>query len=408
MQVLYSCCAGVDVHKKSLTACLRFSDERAETRTFATTTAALLELLDWLRQAGVHCVAMESTGVYWKPVFNILATALEVMVVNAQHVKQVPGRKTDVKDCQWLAQLLQVGLLRGSFVPAEPIQDLRDLTRQRTQYVAEKARTANRLQKVLEDANIKLASVVTDIVGASSRAMIRSLIAGETDVVQMANLAQKSLRKKIPALQEALHGRVTAHHRFMLQMHLDHIEHVERLVERLSQRITEIIAPFFATVELLKTIPGVKQTAAEVLVAETGGDMQAFPTAEHLASWAGLCPGNNESAGKRRSGRPTHGNRWLKGALVQAGWAASHTKDTYLRSCYYRIAKRAGAKRAAFALGHRLLRIAYHVVRTGKAYEDLGPNHLDLRTPDRLTRHLVRRLESLGHKVTLNKDTDAA
>jgi transposase len=292
MQALYDCVAGLDVHKESVVACVRRLDRagqpREEVRTFGTTTTDLLALLDWLKGEAVQQAAMESTGVYWKPVFNIVAAEIEVMLVNAQHIQHVPGRKTDVKDCQWIAQLLQAGLLKASFVPAEPIRELRDLTRQRTQLTAEKARTANRLQKVLEDANLKLTSVASNVLGVSSRAMIEALIAGETDPAKLANLARQGLRAKIPALTKALRGRVTAHHRFMLRLYMDHVGHLEGMIGRLSERITEIIAPFFETVERLKTIPGVKQNAAEVIVAETGGlDQRAFPTAEHLASWAG-------------------------------------------------------------------------------------------------------------------------
>jgi transposase len=332
MDTLYPRCAGIDVHKNNVVVCLRCVDRSAkvidEVRTFATMTRDLLALSDWLASHGVSHVAMESTGVYWKPVFNILAGRVEVILVNAEHIKQVPGRKTDVKDCQWIAQLLQHGLLKASFVPAEPIRELRDLTRQRTQLIQERSAAANRIQKVLEDANVKLASVATDVLGASGRDMLQALIDGETDPAELADLARRRLREKIPQLQLALEGRVTDHHRFLLRMHLDHVAHLEELIGRLSARIEEKMAPFARAQERLETIPGVSQRVAETVAAEIGVDMKQFPSAGHLASWAGMCSGNNESAGKRRSGRTTKGDRWLKRILVQAAWAASHTKGT--------------------------------------------------------------------------------
>ena len=313
----------------------------------------------------------------------------------------MPGRKTDVKDCQWIAQLLQHGLLKASFVPPQPIRELRDLTRQRTQLIQERSAAANRIQKVLEDANIKLASVATDVLGVSGRDMLEALIAGETDPAQLADLARKRLREKIPALRLALQGRVTDHHRFLLRMHLDHVTHLEELIGRLGVRIEEAMAPFAEAQERLQTIPGVSQRVAETVVAEIGTNMEQFPSADHLASWAGMCSGNNESAGKRRSGRTTKGDRWLKRILVQAAWAASHTKGTYLAAQYRRLAKRRGCKRALVAVGHTLLVIMYHVLKRGTTYAELGPDFLDRLEPERLTRQLVKRLEALGHKVTL-------
>jgi len=350
---------------------------------------------------------MESTGVYWKPVFHILEGRFPVILVNAEHIKQVPGRKTDVKDCAWIAQLLQHGLLKASFVPPEPIRGLRDLTRQRTQLIQERASAVNRIQKVLEDANIKLAAVATDVLGVSGRDMVEALIAGETDPKKLAELARKRLREKIPALQLALQGRVTEHHRFLLRLHLDHVDHLGELIGRLGARIEEALAPFAEAAERLQTIPGISQRVAETVVAEIGTNMAQFPTAEHLASWAGMCPGNNESAGKRRSGHTTHGNRWLKRILVQAAWAASHTKGTYLAAQYRRLAKRRGRKRALVALGHTLLVIIYHVLKRGTTYAELGPDFLDRLEPERLTRQLVKRLQGLGHKVTLEPLTAA-
>jgi transposase len=330
-----------------------------------------------------------------------------VILVNALHIKQVPGRKTDVKDCAWIAQLLQHGLLKASFVPPEPIRGLRDLSRQRTQLIQERASAANRIQKVLEDANIKLAAVATDVLGMSGRDMLEALIAGETDPEKLADLARKRLREKIPALQLALQGRVTEHHRFLLQLHLDHVDHLGELIGRLGGRIEEALAPFAEAAQRLQTIPGISQRVAQTVVAEIGTDMTPFPTADHLASWAGMCPGNNESAGKRRSGHTTKGNRWLKRVLVQAAWAASHTKGTYLAAQYRRLAKRRGRKRALVALGHTLLVIIYQVLKRGTTYAELGPDFLDRLEPERVTRQLVKRLQSLGHKVTLEPLTAA-
>jgi transposase len=405
METLYACCAGIDVHKNNVVVCVRCCDRPGkvfeEVRTFSTMTRDLLVLADWLAQHRVTHVAMESTGVYWKPVFNLLEGGVHVVLVNAEHIKRVPGRKTDVKDCQWIAQLLQHGLLKASFVPPAPTRELRDLTRQRTQLIQERSAAANRIQKVLEDANIKLASVATDVLGVSGRDMLEALIAGESDPEKLAELARKRLREKIPALQLALQGRVTDHHRFLLRMHLDHVTHLEDLIGRLSTRIEEALAPFAEAMERLQTIPGISQRVAETILAEIGRNMDQFPTDAHLASWAGMCSGNNESAGKRRSSRITKGNRWLKRILVQAAWAASHTKATYLAAQYRRLAKRRGRKRALVAVGHTLLVICYHVLKRQTTYAELGPDFLDRLEPERLTRQLVKRLEALGHKVTL-------
>jgi transposase len=412
MDTLYRCCAGLDIHKRTVVACVRRLDERGaacETvRTFGTMTGQLLALADWLAEAGVSHAAMESTGVYWKPVFHLLEGRCQVVLVNAQHIKQVPGRKTDVKDCAWIAQLLQHGLLRPSLVPPPPIRELRDLTRQRAQLTQEKAAVANRIQKVLEDANIKLAAVASDVLGESGRAMLRALVGGETDPEKLADLARQRLRAKIPALRLALRGRVTEHHRFLLQVHLDHLEHLEGLIGRLGERIEGALAPFAGAADLLTTIPGVGRRTAEVLVAETGADMSRFPSAGHLASWAGMCPGNNESAGKRRSGKTTKGSRWLRAALVQAAWAASHAKGTALAAQYRRQAGRRGRKRALVALGHTLLGIVYHVLKGQVPYRELGPDYLERQDAARRTQQLVRQLERLGHTVTLAPREDAA
>jgi len=407
MQALYPCVAGLDVHKETVVACVRRIDPRGrvskEVQTFGTVTRALLELSDWLGQQGVTHVAMESTGVYWKPIFHVLEGGgfQEILLVNAQHIKNVPGRKTDVKDCEWIAQLLQCGLLRGSFVPPPEIRQLRDLTRQRTQLVADRARVANRIQKVLEDANIKLASVATDILGVSGRAMLDAIIGGETDPEVLADMAKRRLRAKLPQLRQALLGKVTDHHRFLLRTLLEQVDHIDRLIGTYSGRIEEEMAPFAEARGRLHTLPGVDQRTAECLIAELGIRMEQFPSAGHLASWAGLCSGMNESAGKKRSSKTRKGSRWLRQTMVQAAWAASHTKQTYLAAHYRRLAARRGRKRALIALAHTLLGIVYHLLKHGAVYADLGPDFFERRDTDRLTRQLVERLEKLGHKVIL-------
>jgi len=405
MQPLYRCCAGLDVHKDTVVACVRRLDERGEAqeqvRTFGTMTESLLSLADWLAQEGVTHAAMESTGVYWKPVYHLLEDQFELLLVNAQHIKQVPGRKTDVKDCIWIAQLLQHGLLKASLVPPPFQRELRDLTRQRSQLIGESARVTQRIHKVLEDANIKLASVATDVMGASGRDMLRALIAGQTDVKELAKLARGRMKAKTPALRKALFGRVTDHHRFLLRMHVDHYEQLEALIAEFGKRIMEKLAPFAQEVELLKTIPGIHERTAQVLLAEIGPNLTPFATAAHLASWAGVCPGNNESAGKRRSGRTRKGNQWLRSALIQMAWAASRTKNTYLSAHFRRLSVRRGAKRAAVAVSHSLLVIVYNVLTRRTPYADLGPDYLDRRNEQRLTQRLIARLERLGHKVTV-------
>jgi transposase len=413
MDILYACCAGLDVHKETVVATVRRRLDNGkiqqQTRTYGTMTEQLLELADWLDAQGATHLAMESTGVYWKPIWNLLEDRFEILLVNAQHIKHVPGRKTDVKDSEWIAQLLQCGLLRGSFVPAPPQRQLRELTRQRRQLVHSKASVANRIQKVLEDANIKLGSVATDVLGVSGRDMLRALIAGETDPVKLAELARRKLRAKIPALRLALAGRVTEHHRFLLGLLLDELTHLEGLIDRLTARITEVLpAPFVEAIQRLATIPGIDVRAAENILAETGVDMEVFPTDGHLASWVGMCSGQRESAGKRQSGRTRKGNQWLRTTLVQVAWAASHTKHTYLSAQYRRLASRRGKKRALVAVGHTILVIIYHLLRNGTTYAELGADYLDRLDTDRLTRSLVRRLERLGHEVVLKVKEPAA
>jgi transposase len=374
VDVLHSCCAGLDVPKKTVVACVRRlgpgGEVASQTRTFATTTAALLELADWLASMGVRHAAMESTGVYWKPIWHLLEDRLELMLVNARHIKRVPGRKTDVKDAEWIAQLLQHGLLTPSFVPPPATRELRDLTRQRAQLIAEKATVANRVQKVLEAADIKLGSVASDVLGASGRAMIAGLIAGCEDAARLAGKARGRLREKDAELRLALHGRVTEHHRFQLRQLMAQVLHLEGQIDAYGTRIAEVMAPFAAAAARLATIPGVGPRVAEGIVAELGTDMTVFATAGHLASWAGMCPGNNESAGKRRSGRTTKGSVWLRTLLVQAAWAASHTKETFLARAYRKWAKRLGRKKALVALGHKMLTVVYAMLKGGTDYNE--------------------------------------
>jgi transposase len=418
MEVLILCCCGLDVHKKSVVACVRRVEPTGrvtrEIRTFGTMTKDILELGDWLKAQGVTHVAMESTGVYWKPIYNLLEGQFELLLCNAQHIKQVPGRKTDVKDAEWIAQLLQHGLLRASFVPAPVQRELRDLTRHRSQLVGEKSRVANRIQKILEDANIKLSSVASDVLGKSGRDMINGLITGQDKPEDLAELARRRLRGKIPQLREALRGHVTAHHRFMLKMLMQHLGVLEGLIAQCDEQVAALMQkpvegadggdppPFRDGVTRLMTIPGVDRRLAEVIVAEIGTDMTRFPSADHLCSWAGLCPGHHESAGKRSSGKTRKGNRWLRAGLSQAAWASAATQ-TYLGARYRRIARRRGRKRAVLAVGRTILVVAYHLLREQVLFQDLGPDYFDRLDPKRLTRHLVRRLESLGHRVTLEQ-----
>ena len=374
MDLILPCCAGLDVHKKTVVACVRRAgpDGRVgrEVRTYRTLTADLIALADWLEAEGVSHVALESTGVYWTPVFHLLEGRFEVLLVNAHHMKQVPGRKTDVKDAEWVAQLLQYGLLRASFIPPPPVRDLRDLTRQRAQLVRARAAAANRIQKVLEGANIKLASVATDVLGASGRAMLAAIVGGNDDPEALAGLARGSLRGKAPELARALRGLVTDHHRFLLRTLLRQVEQLEGLIAEYTARIEEVMAPFAEAAGRLETVPGLGARAAEVIVAEIGPDMGAFPTAGHLASWAGLCPGNNESGGKRRTGKTTKGSQLLRAVLVQVAWSASHTKETIFSATYRKWAKRLGKKKALVALGHKILVVVYKLLKDRTDYRE--------------------------------------
>jgi transposase len=437
MDVTYTHCAGLDVHKKTVVAgCITTGpkgEKKVEIRTFGTMTADLLALLDWLSSLGITHVAMESTGEFWKPVYNILEGNFELLVVNAKHIKNVPGRKTDVKDAEWIADLLRHGLLRGSFIPPQAQRDLRDLTRQRTNLVQDRATVVNRLQKVCEWSNIKLSAVATDITGVSARAMLEAILAGRTEPKTLAELAKGRLRNKRSELERALNGIVRDHHRFMLAQHLAQIDFLDEQIAQYDGQIAEHMAQdlpdspsqppstpdipaatsadvplppvtpitWEEAVVLLDTLPGVNRRGAEMLLAEIGADMSRFPSAAHLASWAKVAPGNNESAGKRFSGATGHGNRWLRTGIIQAAWAAVRVKKSYLSSFYHRLAARRGAKRAIFAVAHRMLIAVYHMLTKREAYHDLGATYLDERNKTNVVKRSVRRLEQLGYQVTI-------
>jgi transposase len=418
-------CAGLDVHKKTVTACRR-NGKQQEVKTFGTTTPDLLELVDWLLEWKCTHVAMESTGDYWKPIYNLLEGSFQVLLVNAKHVKHVPGRKTDVGDAQWLAELMQYGLLKASFIPPAPQRDLRDLTRYRTKQVQERSREVSRVQKVLETANIKLSSVATDVFGVSGRAILEAIVAGQTDPETMAQLSKGRMRNKLPELEKALTGVVREHHRFLLAKQLSHIdfldEHIAGLSDEIEHRIHEMSqtqdppscnadsetksqvpeAPSYENaVELLDTIPGIDKLTAELIVAELGIDMSRFQTSKHAAAWAGLAPGNNESGGKRRSGRTKKGNRALRSGLLQAAWAASRTKNTYLSAQYHRLVGRRGKKRAIVAVAHSILVISYHILKHQQPHYELGGNYFDEHKKESVAQRLTKRLEKLGYQVAL-------
>jgi len=408
MQILYPRCCGLDVHKASIAACILVYKDQGEPeirrRTFSTFTKDLVRLKMWLSSSKVSQVALESTGVYWKPVWNILEPgSFQLILVNPQHFHAIPGCKTDPKDSRWLAELLSYGLLRPSFVPPQPIRELRDLTRYRVHLKQDRNRIHNRVHKVLEDANIKLDCVATDILGISGRRMIDGIVEGRHSAEFLADRARSRLREKLPSLRLALKGRVTDHHRLMLRELLGDLDAVDSKIERLEQEIVTRVAPYADLIARLCTIPGIDTVTAWTLLAEIGVDMTAFPDADHLASWAGLCPGLKESAGKRMSGRTRKGDCYLRRALCQAAWAVSHTKDNYLAALFYRIAGRQGLKKATIAVAHQLLRIVYHILRDGGAYRELGGNYFDRLHPERTRNRLVRRLENLGLKVVLER-----
>lgn len=402
MEVLHARCAGLDVHKDTVVACVRLAsgDEvQQEVRSFATTTQGLMALADWLMASGATHAAMEATGVYWKPVWHVLESVCELVLANAAHVRNVPGRKTDVNDAVWIADLLAHGLLRASFVPPTPILELRDLTRTRKQLVREISQHTLRIQKVLEDANIKITGLISDVLGLSGRAILEALANGESDVERLVALTDRRLKAKRPALALALQGHVTEHHRFLIQLHLGQIDALERAVGEIEARLGEVLVPFRWATRLLITMPGVSDIVAQVLVAEIGTDMGRFPTAGHLVSWAGLCPRMDQSAGKRRSTRIRHGAPWLKTVLVQAAWAGSRKHDSYLRAQFLRLKGRRGAKKAIMAVAASMLTAAYYMLRDGVEYRDLGAGHFDQRDRIKVANRLIRRLEELGLKV---------
>ena len=405
MEVVHARCAGLDVHKKSVYGCVigceTNGQKRQEKRKFGSVTAELLRLADWLREHAVTHVAMEATGVYWRPVWAVLEGQFELMLVNPHHVKVIPGRKTDAQDCEWIAELLQHGLLRGSFVPPSEIQDLRDLTRYRVELTQSQNRVANRIQKLLEQANIKLSSVASNALGISGQQMIEAIIAGIEDPAALAELAQRRLRGKIPELRLALEGRVRDHHRFLLKEFLDEWKALGKRIQRIEEEIDRRMVPFEEAVTLWQSIPGVDRVTACNLVAELGVNMAQFPTAQQLASWAGLCPGNNESAGKRLSSVTRDGNKWLRRALCQAAWAVTRKKDCYLAAQFRRVAAHRGIKRAVIAVAHSVLIIAYTMLKTRRSYQDLGGNYLDRIIADQLQRSYLKRLQYLGVTVVV-------
>jgi len=412
MEIIYSCCCGLDVHAKTVVACL-IKHGTKEVRTFSTMTGDLLRLSDWLVGAGCRIAAIESTGVYWKPVFNILEGNVEVLLVNARHYKGIPGRKTDVKDCEWLADLLRHGLLKASFIPPLEIREVRELTRYRQQLVKELATIANRVQKLIESANIKLGQVATDVMGVSGRMMLRALAEGETDAEKLSEFARRRLRSKKPELKRALEGRLTKSQRWVLGELLRGYEEAEAAIKRVEQQIDEEVSesadPFVRqAIKLLETIPGVGERVAETIVSEIGVKMSCFPSDRHLSSWAGMCPGHNESGGKRLTGKTTKGSIYLREALVQAAWAASHTKQTYLAAQYHRLAKRLGKKKALVAVGHSLLVIVYHVLAQKVSYKELGGDYFDQENVERQRQRLIHRLEAMGLKVTIEEVQNAA
>ncbi len=400
MEVLHERCGGLDVHKNTVVGCVRVARGgrvEKEVRTFKTTTGELLALADWLDGHGVDHVVMEATGVYWKPVWHVLDDGeRELVLANAAHVKNVPGRKSDVSDCEWLSDLGAHGLIRASFVPDSPTQELRSLLRTRKQLVRERSSHTLRLQKTLEDANIKLDSVISNVVGVSGRRMIEALVAGQSDPAELAALADRRIKAPPEVLREALRGRVTRHHRFLLDLHLGHIDAIDEAIGKTDQQVEASLQPFCAAVNLVGTIPGVSQLAGQTIIAEIGIDMSRFPTCGHLISWAGLCPRSDESAGKRRSTRIRKGNPWLKTALVQCAWAATRTKATYLHAQFLSIRSRRGARKAIIAVAASILTAVYHMLKNGTPYRDLGPQHLESRNKEARARRLLNSLRNLG------------
>jgi transposase len=405
MDRLIERCAGIDVHQQTMVVTVRIpaadGGRAVITQTFGTMTADLLVLREWLQAHGVTDVAMESTGVYWRPLYYLLEEACRVLLINMQHLSHVPGRKSDVRDSEWLAQLLECGLLRGSLVPPPAIRDLRDLTRYRKRQIEDRAQEVNRLHRVLQDAGLKLTTVMTDVLGVSGRAMVDALLHGTTDPAVLADLARGRLRRKLPALQQALRGQFRPPHAFLVTQILAKIDFLEEAIATLTTEIDRQLTPFEATVTRLMTIPGLARRNAITVFVETGGDMRHFPTAAHLCSWGAMCPGQHESAGKRQTGKTRAGNRYLRGALIEAGLATTRARGTALQARYYRVKRHRGHKRAVVAVGHQILEIAYYVMRDGVTYQELGADYFDRRDRERTTRRHIRQLEAMGFKVTL-------
>jgi transposase len=407
MDAMIERCAGLDIHQATIVATVRVPDvgggRHIATHTFGTMTVDLLALREWLQAFGVTHVAMESTGVYWKPIYYLLEDGFTLLLVNMHALKQVPGRKSDVKDSEWLAQLLECGLLRGSLVPPVPIRDLRELTRYRKRQIEDRVQEVNRLYRVLEEAGVKLASVLTDVMGVSGRAMLDALLGGTTDPTVLAELARGRLRSKIPALRQALHGQFRPLHAFLIGQILTKIDFLEETITTLSEEIDAHLRPFESTVQQLMTIPGVKRRTATTLLVETGGDMTRFPTAAHLCSWGAMCPGLNESAGKRRTGKTREGNRYLRGALIESALASTRTKGSALQARYLRVRRHRGHKKAIVAVGHQILEIAYYLMRDGTTYHELGADYFARRDRERTIRRSVKQLEALGYHVTIEE-----
>lgn len=408
MQVIHERCAGIDIHKKMVVVTVLITQANGQvqkfTRTFATMTADLMALADWLDSLQVAQIAMESTGVFWHPVYNVLEDGRTLLLVNPQHIKALPGRKTDVKDSEWIADLFRHGLLKASFVPPKPIRELRELTRYRKTLIQERAQEINRLQKVLEGANLKLAAVATDVLGKSGRDMLEAVVGGEQDAEVLAELARGKLRAKLPALRQALAGRIQPHHRFLLERILAHIDFLEESIAHIQQQVAQRLGPYEEAMTLLQSIPGIQEVVAAAIISEIGVEMERFPSAKHLASWAGVCPGNKQSGGKRLSGATRMGNTYLRAMLGEVAWIISRMKDNYLAAQYHRIARRRGREKAIVAVSHSLLVIIYHVLREKKPYTDLGADYFDKLDTARIERHHVRRLEQLGYTVTLTPD----
>jgi transposase len=408
MQVIHERCAGLDIHKKTVVVTVLITQANGQvqkfTRTFSTMTAELLALADWLDSLQVIQIAMESTGVFWHPVYNVLEEGRTLLLVNPQHIKALPGRKTDVKDSEWIADLFRHGLLQASFVPPKPIREVRELTRYRKTLIQERTQEINRLQKVLEGANLKLAAVATDVLGKSGRDMLEAVVGGEQDAEVLAELARGKLRAKLPALRQALDGRIQSHHRFLLERILAHIDFLEESIAHVQQEVAQRLGPYEEAMTLLLSIPGIQEVTAAAIISEIGVDMERFPSAKHLASWAGVCPGNKQSGGKRLSGTTRKGNTYLRAMLGEVAWIISRMKDNYLAAQYHRIARRRGREKAIVAVSHSLLVIIYHVLREKKPYRDLGADYFDKLDTARIERHHVRRLEQLGYTVTLTPD----